>query len=274
VNQAVTGGLLSLYYRPTLEEAHESVRDLLHAVQMGWFYRGLHVWGAHLLVAVMLLHVARTFAQGTFRRPREFVWVTGVFLLSALMASAFTGQALPMDEEGYQGLLVATSLSGEIPGVGSMLAGGGFVDAGTLTRAHGAHVAILPGVIVLLLGCHGLLVARLGLAPREGAQAPLFPKIILAVLGTLAILVTLTVVSPPNVGAASAGEAGNVKPSWFFLPLYQSLKVVPMWLEPWIPFLAIGALMAMPWMPRRWGTALFAAVAGGAVVLGIWGAVA
>lgn len=252
-NQVVTGALLSVYYRPVVDGAHASVREILHRVPMGWFLRGLHVWGAHLLVAAMLLHLVRTFVQGTHRRPGEIVWVTGVLLFAVLLGSAFTGQALPLDAEGYSGLLVASGLASEW-GAGRLLLGGDYVTDATMGRMFAVHAILLPLAILVLLSGHIALAARRQSAePELPTGPPWFWVVGGALLTMLAALVTLAVVSIPGVGV-SQDPAGvtptGVKPAWYFLPFYQALKFIPPWLEPWAPPVGLLTLLLVPWWDR------------------------
>lgn len=258
--------------------------DLLHAVQMGWFFRGLHIWGAHLMVVLLILHLVRTFVQGTFQRPREIVWVTGVLLFALVMKAAFTGQCLPMDEEAFNGMMVATSMAGDLPIVGEMAVGGEYVSQATLSRMFIGHILLLPIFILLFMVAHVVLVVKHGIKaqgePTTKKPDPTMPvRTTLFLLGILALVVTMAVAAAPGVGPAAdpTGETPEgVKPSWFFLPVYQALKYTPAWVEPIAMVLGFLLFLMIPWIDRgerRDSNVIFTVALSLVIWLGIWGAV-
>lgn len=172
--QVVTGIMLSVYYVPTPESAYDSIQYIMNEVAFGWLIRGIHHWGASLMVLVVFLHMLRTFYFGAYKYPRELTWVTGVVLLLTTLGMGFTGYLLPWNQKAYWATTVGTSILGMAPGVGKfaerVARGGTDLSAVTLARFYSVHIWWLPAVIALVIGVHLYLVIRLGISmiPHEG----------------------------------------------------------------------------------------------------------
>ncbi len=171
LSQAVTGVFLAMYYRPDASGgAYESVRYISTSVFLGNFVRGMHKWGATVMVVLIFLHMARTFVWGAYKYPRELNWVIGVTLLVLTMIMGFTGYLLPFDERSYWATIVGVNINGTGPIIGPYLSdflrGGPEFNATTLSRFYAIHMLILPGAIA------GLIVAHLYLVTKLGTTAP------------------------------------------------------------------------------------------------------
>ena len=146
--QVSTGILLLLYYRPSAEEAFESVQFLMAEVQFGWLIRSIHAWAANLMIFTLFVHLFSVLLLKAYRPPREVTWFSGVALLGLAMGFGFTGYLLPWNELAYFATKVGTEITGAVPVVGPflgrLLRGGDDVTGATLTRFYGIHVAILP----------------------------------------------------------------------------------------------------------------------------------
>ncbi len=155
---SVTGILLMFYYAPAVEHAYTDIVRLQTQVPFGQLLRNLHRWGAHLMVIVVILHMARVFFTGAYKPPREFNWVVGVLLLLLTLGASFTGYLLPWDQLAYWAITVGTSVAAYAPVLGGevrqFLLGGPEIAQGTLTRFYALHVIILPGMIALLISLH------------------------------------------------------------------------------------------------------------------------
>ncbi|MDQ3823325.1 MAG: cytochrome b N-terminal domain-containing protein [Actinomycetota bacterium] len=166
--QAVTGVILAMYYRPTPNEAYESIQHITNEVTLGWLVRGMHRWGASVFIILMFFHMARVFLFGAYKYPRELNWIVGVLLLVLGMLEGFTGYLLPWDQTAYWATVVGINLNGTGPFVGPFLAqflrGGAEIGADTLTRFYSMHMLLLPGAIAGLIGLHLYLVVRLGVS--------------------------------------------------------------------------------------------------------------
>jgi menaquinol-cytochrome c reductase cytochrome b subunit len=167
LSQAVTGVFLAMYYRPEANGgAYESVRHITNEVFLGAFVRGMHKWGASVMVVLVFLHMARTFFFGAYKYPRELNWVIGVALLILTMVMGFTGYLLPFDERAYWATIVGVNINGTGPLIGPYLSdflrAGPEISAATLTRFYAIHMMIVPGAIAALIGAHLYLVAKLG----------------------------------------------------------------------------------------------------------------
>jgi quinol-cytochrome oxidoreductase complex cytochrome b subunit len=272
VVQAVTGGLLAIYYVPSWTEAHASVAKISKEVEFGWLIRSVHAWSAHLLVAVVLVHLARVFARGSYAKPRRETWLAGAALLFLLMGAAFTGQMLPMDNEAVQGARVADSYARDMR-MSELIKGGSHVGQPMLTRMFAFHVIWIPAGLLFLVAAHVALVARHRLHGAETLEgtSPEFPRrLAFSILGAAALVAVLAFIRPVGIGPVPGDEAA--KPLWMFLPVYQAAKSVS---GPWTLLLLIGPpafLLAIPFLPRKVAVVLGVLFAAGAVVLGILGA--
>ena len=154
----VTGVLLMFYYVPSPEQAYQRMLDLRGAVVFGAFLRALHRWGAHAMVALVILHMMRVFLTGAHKAPREFNWVIGIFLLLLTLFLSFTGYLLPWDQLAYWAIMVGTSIAGYAPVVGDhirfFLLGDDSVGREALLRFYVLHVVVLPAVLTTLIGVH------------------------------------------------------------------------------------------------------------------------
>jgi menaquinol-cytochrome c reductase cytochrome b subunit len=167
LNQAVTGVFLAMYYRPEPGGgAYESIRYITNNVFLGQFVRGMHRWGASVMVVLVFLHMGRTFFFGAYKYPRELNWVIGVVLLILTMAMSFTGYLLPFDERAYWATIVGVNINGTGPLIGPYLSdflrGGSEIGATTLSRFYAIHMLLIPGLLAALIGAHLYLVAKLG----------------------------------------------------------------------------------------------------------------
>jgi menaquinol-cytochrome c reductase cytochrome b subunit len=166
VNQAVTGVFLAMYYDPSPTQAYGSIRHIINDVFLGEFVRGMHRWGATVMVVLIFLHMGRTFFFGAYKYPRELNWIIGVVLLILTMAMAFTGYLLPFDQRSFWATVVGVNINASGPIVGPYLAdflrGGSEFGATTLSRFYSIHMLLIPGLIAALIGAHLYLVAKLG----------------------------------------------------------------------------------------------------------------
>ncbi|HEX8648858.1 MAG TPA: cytochrome b N-terminal domain-containing protein [Thermoleophilaceae bacterium] len=166
VSQAVTGVFLAMYYRPSSDEAYESVQHITNEVFMGELVRGMHRWGATVMMILIFLHMGRTFFFGAYKYPRELNWIIGVVLLVLTLMMGLTGYLLPFDQRSFWATVVAVNLNSSGPVIGPYLAdflrGGAEFGATTISRFYALHMLLIPGLIMALIGAHLYLVAKLG----------------------------------------------------------------------------------------------------------------
>ncbi len=254
VVQMASGILLLFYYKPGALTAYNSVKFITEKVTLGWLFRQLHVWGAHFIVAFLFLHLLRVFFYGAYKKPRELTWMVGMGLFLTVMGFALTGYLLPWDELAYWGTVVATDSTKEVPVLGNLILqlvrGGETVSDITLTRFFAVHVALLPTVFLALISLHLFLIRYHHIAPLTRTDEaepspeqilanggkPYFPDHfkmeLLIAYAALALIVILAFVTKPPLGkpANPLVTPIGIKPEWYFLPVYQSLKYVPGWL--------------------------------------------
>jgi len=166
--QGFTGMMLSVYYVPSPDHAYDSIQYIMTGVSYGWLIRGIHHWGASLMVLIVFSHMLRTYFFGAYKYPREFTWVTGVFLLLLTLGMGFTGYLLPWNQRAYWATTVATSIAGTVPFIGNfinqVLRGGIDLSAVTLARFFSVHIWWFPAIIAVLIGVHMYMVIRLGIS--------------------------------------------------------------------------------------------------------------
>ena len=166
--QAITGIFLSVYYVPHPEQAYDSINFIMNDVSFGWLIRGIHHWGATLMVITVFLHMLRTFFYAAYKYPRELTWITGVLLFLVTLGFGFTGYLLPWNQRAYWATTVGTSIAETVPFIGPLinqiLRGGTELSTLTLTRFFSAHIWILPAALAALIGIHLYLVIRLGIS--------------------------------------------------------------------------------------------------------------
>jgi cytochrome b6 len=244
--QIVTGIMLALYYKPTLEQANASVARIMTEVPLGWIIRSVHSWSASFMIALVMIHLIGIALIKAYRSPREATWMTGVFLLVVSMLFGFTGYLLPWDDLSLSATKVGTDIPKAIPVIGAwvtkFLRGGDDVTGDTLTRFFLFHVCVLPLVIFLVLAVHVFLVQKHGMSlPLEAEvkkervpSLPFWPNFLLresvAWLVLLGVLVTIAVIFAPSLGPAAnlmAPAPAGIKPEWYFLFLFQTLKIFP-----------------------------------------------
>jgi len=166
LSQAITGVFLAMYYEPDPNRAYDSVQHITNDVFLGSLVRGMHRWGATVMIVLVFLHMARVFFFGAYKYPRELNWVIGVVLLVLTLAMGLTGYLLPFDQRSFWATVVAVNITGTGPVVGPYLAD--FLRAGpefgatTLSRFYAIHMLLIPGLIAALIGAHLYLVSKLG----------------------------------------------------------------------------------------------------------------
>ncbi len=242
--QIITGMLLAFYYIPHINFAYESIIEIVTKTNLGWFFRAVHHWGAQLCIAFVFIHLFGTLIVKSYRKPREFLWVTGFILLVISIFFGLSGYLMLWDERAFTAVRVATGGAGALPFIGSFikifLRGGVDVTGETLTRFYTFHVSILPLISLLLIGLHLLFVQYHGMSipvsleKKEHKEEPFFPNVfykdMIIWLIMLGIVVTLAVLLPPEIGKKAdplAPAPEGIKPEWYFLFLLQTLKLFP-----------------------------------------------
>jgi len=244
--QVCTGILLLLYYRPSAEEAFESVQFIMTEVQFGWLIRSIHSWSANLMIATLMVHLFSVYFTRAYRKPRELTWLGGMLLFGIALTFGFSGYLLPWNTLAYFATKVGTDVAGQVPVVGHLLTrilrGGEDVTGATLSRFYGIHVAVLPLIATGLLGLHLYLVQKQGMSvppeiERTGRSLPsmLFvPNFLLrdlvGWLSALAVLGALAAYFPWELGVKAdpfAPAPAGIRPEWYFMYMFQTLKYLP-----------------------------------------------
>jgi cytochrome b6 len=243
VVQVVTGILLLLYYRPSAENAFESVQFIMTEVKFGWLIRSIHSWSANLMILTLFIHMFSVYFMRAYNEPRELTWVSGVVLLFISVGFGFSGYLLPWNEVSFFATKVGTDIPGVIPLAGRtilrFLRGGDEVTGATLTRFFGFHVAVLPALATVFIAIHVLLVQLHGMhVPARYEQnyrrMKFFPNFLMRdLIGwilAIGVLAALAALFPWELGVKAdpfAPAPAGIKPEWYFLFMFQTLKYIP-----------------------------------------------
>src|SRR5579872_636930 len=268
LTQAFTGALLAFNYAPTPGDAYNSLRYIMAEVTAGRLIHGLHHWGASMMIVVVVLHMTQVFLYGGYKKPREATWMVGVVLLLLTLAYGLTGYLLPWDNRAYWGTVVTTQIAAKAPGLGPylvrLLGSQGEIGVVTFARFYGMHVLLLPPATALLIMIHVYLVRKHGVAPVPGDEIrPLkkfYPQQVfrdtVAIFVAFAILFVMAIVAhvPLEQLADPTDTTYIPRPEWYFLFLFQTLKLMQGPLEVFgavvLPALAILTLIVIPFVDR------------------------
>lgn len=283
VIQIVTGIWLTMNYKPSAEEAFASVEYIMRDVEWGWLIRYLHSTGSSAFFIVIYLHMLRALLYGSFKKPRELLWCTGMFIYLTLMAEAFFGYLLPWGQMSYWGAQVIISLFGAIPIVGDGLAewirGDYVVSDVTLNRFFAYHVIAMPLVLVGLVFVHIISLHEVGSNNPDGVDIkkhkdengipldgiPFHPYYTVKdIVGAVVFLIffSLVVFYAPEMGGYFLEHANfvpadplqtpeHIAPVWYFTPFYAILRAIPSQLWGVIAMgLSVFMFFLLPWLDR------------------------
>jgi len=288
VMQIVTGIFLTMHYKPDAAQAFASVEYIMRDVDWGWAIRYMHSTGASLFFVVVYLHMFRGLIYGSYRKPRELLWLLGVLIYLCLMAEAFFGYLLPWGQMSYWGAQVIVNLFAAIPFVGPDLAvwirGDYVVSDATLNRFFAFHVIAIPLVLLGLVFAHLLALHEVGSNNPDGIEIkkqkdpktgipldgiPFFPYYVVKdIVGVVVFLMVFSVIVffAPEMGgyfleynnfvpADPLKTPVHIAPVWYFTPFYSILRAVPPLLGSQFPgVMAMGLSVLifffLPWLDR------------------------
>ncbi len=283
VMQLITGIFLTMNYKPTADTAFASVEYIMRDVNWGWLIRYMHSTGASFFFIVIYLHMFRALLYGSYRAPRELLWLFGMLIFTVLMAEAFMGYLLPWGQMSFWGAQVIISLFGAIPYIGDELAlwiRGDFVVAdATLNRFFAFHVIAFPLLLIGLVMFHMISLHSVGSNNPDGIEIkkhkdengvpldgiPFHPYYTLKdMIGVVVFLIIFSAVLfyAPELGgwflekdnfvpANPLKTPEHIAPLWYFTPFYAILRAVP---DKFLGVVAMGAsivmLFLLPWLDR------------------------
>lgn len=284
VIQIVTGIFLTMNYKPDATLAFASVEYIMRDVEWGWLIRYMHSTGASAFFIVIYLHMMRGLMYGSYRKPRELIWIFGMLIYLTLMAEAFMGYLLPWGQMSYWGAQVIISLFGAIPVVGEDLAlwirGDYVVSDVTLNRFFAFHVIALPLVLLGLVVAHLVALHEVGSSNPDGIEIkkhkdpvtgvpldgiPFHPYYTVKdIVGVVVFLIVFSIVLffMPEMGgwflekdnfipADPLQTPEHIVPLWYFTPFYAILRAIP---DKFLGVMAMGAavmiLFFIPWLDR------------------------
>src|SRR5260370_207671 len=265
--QVFSGGLLAFNYAPTPGDAYNSVKYIVTELTGGKLIRGLHHWGASMMLIIVVLHMTQVFLYGAYKKPREATWMLGVVLLLMVLAFGLTGYLLPWDNRAYWGTVVTAQIAAQAPVAGPyltrLLGSEGRVGNVTFSRFYALHTILLPPLMMILIGIHVFLVRRHGVAPAVGDTGPrrrLFPEQVFkdTVGVTIGFIILFVMAVVAGVPVGKLGDPTDTtyhpRPEWYFLFLFQTLKVFKGPLEAVgsvvLPGLAVLTLLLIPFIDR------------------------
>jgi ubiquinol-cytochrome c reductase cytochrome b subunit len=266
--QVATGLLLALNFGATPAEAHPSVRYIMTELTGGAMIRGLHHWGSSAMIIVVVLHMVQVFLWGAYKKPREATWMVGSVLLLMTLAFGLTGYLLPWDNKSYWATTVTTRIAALPPGgayVAQLLGvQNGAIGVITFARFYAAHIMLLPLLTLVLIAVHVYLVRKHGVTPApQDLDRPMkrfFPEQLFkdttAVFAYVMILALMANFAKVGLGSLADPTDTSVipRPEWYFLFLFQFLKLFPGPLEVIgavvLPTIAMLALVCVPFIDR------------------------
>jgi ubiquinol-cytochrome c reductase cytochrome b subunit len=283
VNQLVTGIWLTMFYTPQADLAFGSVEYIMRDVEWGWLIRYMHSTGASFFFIVVYLHMFRALLYGSYQKPRELIWILGVFILLVLMAEAFMGYVLPWGQMSYWGAQVIISLFGAVPYIGDGLVewirGDYMISNATLGRFFALHVVALPLALLLLVVLHLVALHEVGSNNPDGVEIkkhkdsqgrpldgiPFHPYYTVKDLfgaGVFLILFAFVLFYAPEMGglflepdnfvpADPLVTPEHIVPVWYFTPYYAMLRAIP---DKFFGVMVMGGaifvLFFLPWLDR------------------------
>jgi ubiquinol-cytochrome c reductase cytochrome b subunit len=287
VIQIVSGIFLTMNYKPDALFAFASVEYIMRDVQLGWILRNIHSTGASMFFIVIYLHMFRGLMYGSYRKPRELLWIIGMIIYLALMGEAFMGYLLPWGQMSFWGAQVIVNLFSSVPFVGhdlAILIRGDFVVSDiTLNRFFALHVVAIPLILVLIIVAHLVALHEVGSNNPDGIEIkknkgpdghpldgiPFFPYMVVkdavAAVAFLIVFVSVVFFAPDMGGyfleynnfvpANPMKTPEHIAPVWYFTPYYAILRAVPPLFGSQFPgVVAMGVatviFFALPWLDR------------------------
>lgn len=264
----ITGIILVQFYNPAPEAANESVRNIMTHVWGGRFVRALHFWAAQAMYVTAALHMIRVFLTGSYKKPREANWFIGVAMFGLISLALFTGTVLKWDQEGFEALGHNLEIGKLVGGVGLWFSPEFANQVPILLRLYGAHVVIIPGLILVLSTMHALLVKRHKISPHpalpadeSGEQAsalePTEPfthhlrRIAAFGLALLGILGLLSIIFPPGIGQSAVAGLEVTKPPWNFWWMFTMENTLGLPGILYGEFAFFGVLALLPFVDRN-----------------------
>ncbi len=283
VLQIVTGIFLTMNYKPAAADAFASVEYIMRDVEWGWLIRYMHSTGASFFFIIVYLHMFRGLLYGSYKKPRELIWIIGMLIFLVLMAEAFAGYLLPWGQMSYWGAQVIISLFGAIPFVGEALVelirGDYSISDITLNRFFALHVIVLPLALIALVFVHIVALHHVGSNNPDGIEIkdhkgpdgipldgiafhPYHTTKDLVYIIAFLIVFSFVVFFAPDMGgyflehanfepANTMATPEHIAPVWYFTPFYAILRAVPskFW-GMFLMVLAVALPFALPWLDR------------------------
>jgi ubiquinol-cytochrome c reductase cytochrome b subunit len=281
--QIVTGIFLTMNYKPSAEEAFASVEYIMRDVEWGWLIRYLHSTGASAFFVVVYLHMFRALLYGSYKKPRELVWLIGMAIYLCMMAEGFFGYLLPWGNMSYWGAQVIVSLFGALPVIGEGLAewirGDFYISDITLNRFFAFHVIAVPIMLLLLVTVHIMALHQVGSNNPDGVEIkehkdangkpidgvafhPYHTSKDLVIIVVFAIVFSAVVFFAPEMGGYFLEHANfdpanplqtpeHIAPVWYFTPFYAILRAFPSKLGG-VALMGLAVLLPifLPWLDR------------------------
>jgi ubiquinol-cytochrome c reductase cytochrome b subunit len=283
VMQILTGIFITMHFKPGWSTAFDSLQYFVREVPYGWLIHPLHAVGASFSFVVVYLHMARALMYGSYKGPRELLWVIGMLIYLALMAEAFMGYVLPNGNMSYWGAQVIINLFGTIPGIGDALTewirGDYGIGDATLTRFFSLHVIAVPFLLAMLIALHLVALRQVGSNNPDGIEIkanlgpdgkpvdgiPFHPYYTVKdIVGVGAFLTVFAIVvffvptfgglflEAPNFEPANPmSTPEHIAPVWYFTPYYAILRAVPdQKFGALLMALSVAAFLFLPWLDR------------------------
>jgi ubiquinol-cytochrome c reductase cytochrome b subunit len=260
-----SGIILAQFYNPDPNYAHASIVYTSSKVFLGDFVRNVHFWSANLALILIIFHAVRVFVTGSYKKPREATWLTGILLLVVMFAIVFSGTILKWDQEAVEALAHSDAAASFLGPIGVLFSSGAGVSVPFLPRLYAAHVGTLILLLFLTLFIHLFLVKKHGISPKavygavvhstHGKGSSNFLAHLKIMIGygllSVSLIATLALLFSAPLGQPGVPGAELTKPPWIFLPLYALENIFGMAALFWAPAVILILLIALPFIDRN-----------------------
>lgn len=260
-----SGIILAQFYNPDPNYAHASIVYTSSKVFLGGFIRNVHFWSANLALILIIFHAVRVFVAGSYKKPREATWLTGILLLVVMFAIVFSGTILKWDQEAIEALAHSDAAASFLGPIGVLFSSSAGVSVPFLPRLYAAHVGTFTLLLFLTLFVHLFLVKKHGISPKavygavvhstHGKGSSNFLAHVKKLTGygllTVSLIATLALLFSAPLGQPGVPGAELTKPPWIFLPLYALENIFGMAALFWAPAVILVLLIALPFIDRN-----------------------
>ena len=261
----ISGIFLAQFYNPDPASANASVTYIASKIYLGDFVRNIHFWSANIAMLLIIFHAIRVFVSGSYKKPREATWITGVILFVIMVSLVFSGTVLKWDQEAVEAQAHLDAVAENLGSIGNLVLSTAGESVPYLTRLYVAHVSILVLLLFAVLFIHLFLIKKHGISPKpvygavvratEGMGSANFRTHLKVLTGfgflTTALVMSLSLIFPAALGPSGVSGMEITKPPWLFLPLYGLENKFGIGALLWAPVVILMLMFLVPFVDRN-----------------------